>query len=271
MQIVSAYLLAAKAVQEGEYSEDYEFIDDYEFQEFMETSDQEIVGDYLELSAPTGGTGNGKNFSGDQFCGDWLAAFVRPTEYAEIYVAKRGWSNVFPDPSGDAEIWAGYTVIGTEKLLPEAVDDLVYQNTGKHANMWFANIKPQDAGGINTSDDYSICGIYLPPSGILWKCKGNYPRYGYSEFTLNQGDSSGNWYLPNFGYNYNNSIRGYNHNGAWTWAGNNSLRPFYLVYNVDAFKTYLESLTAERVFEIISAAYFVLAECNVKKKWHKET
>ena len=266
MQIISAYLLAAKAVQEGEYSEDYEFIDDYEFQEFMETSDQEIVGDYLELSAPTGGTGNGKNFSGNQFCDDWLAAFVRPTEYAEIYVAKRGWSNVFPDPSDkEAEAWQNYTDMGSGNLIPVLVDNIVNQNTGKHANMWFANITPQDPSGINTQD------IYLPPSGILWKCKGNYPRYGYSEFSLNPSDSTGNWYLPNYGYNYNNVIRGYKRDGTWGWQGNNSLRPYYLVYNVDAFKTYLESLTAERVFEIISAAYFVLAECNVKKEWHKET
>lgn len=270
LQVISAYLLAATVVQEGEYSDDYEIDVDEEFAEYMIEQDQEVVGDFLELSAPTGGSGDGTNFSGNKFCDDWLAAFVRPTEYAEIYVAKRGWANQFIDPSGDEEIWADYTVINTTTLLPEAIDDLVNQNTGKHANMWFANISPTDPSGINTQDYYQICGIYLPPSGVLWKCKGNYPRYGYSEFSLNPSDSSGDWYLPNFGYNYNNSNRGYRRNGTWGSMQNTSFRPYYLVYNVDAFKAYLESLDADRIWAIISAGYFVLADCNVKKEWHKK-
>ena len=51
--------------------------------------------------------------------------------------------------------------------------------------------------------------------------------------------------------------------------GHSSMRPYILVYNVEAFKSYLDSLTADQVAGLIGSGYFVLAACNIKKEKHQ--
>ena len=52
MQIVSAYLLAASAVDSGNYDEEYYIDPAYDFQEYMEIGGDDIVGENINITAP---------------------------------------------------------------------------------------------------------------------------------------------------------------------------------------------------------------------------
>lgn len=264
MQFISAYLLAAAAVESGEYSDDYEVIDDTEFIEYMEIGDQGIVGNYVDLSVPTGGSGGGtgENFSGNKFCDDWYAAFVRPIEYMQIYGERFAQPSIYPNVN-KPEQWEGFVTTqgGEEQLVPVYLDNLVYQNTYKHINMWFASISIPPWDNVYLG----ITGVYIPRS-VAFKLTGNYPTQGYATFAMN--DNRGNIYIPNFSSNYNWISKQYS--GAWGVSGAmNRKYNYILVYNVNAFKSYLQ--TCDRsFFQSLSAALFALAECNINKDWRRE-
>ena len=262
MNFASAYLLAASVVEDGNYSEDYEVDVDEEFADYMTEMDQEIVGDYVELSAPTGGSGNGQNFSGNQFCEDWLSAWVRPFEYRQIYDAKVSADLWYPSTEDDTE-WQSetpqtgfYAYDGgwTNNLIPVFLDNEIVTNNNKHINFWCANV-----GIFLNSRALYMYGAYVDRASF--KCVQNYPRQGYAVFEI--GLTTGTIYKNQYAKYHGLSATQFNGN-----AGSNNLANFILVYNVDAFKTYLEGLDAATCLSLINS-YFALAECNIKKEKHQ--
>lgn len=259
MQIVSAYLLAASAVDSGNYDEDYE-VDIYDdFAEYMELGGDDIVGDYIDFSVPTGGSESGA-FSGDQFCGDWLSTFIHPTEYAQIYYEKMQISNPsMVDPNNESQ-WTGFKY--NNQFVPSYLDNIVYQNTGKHINTWMGRVTPNVSMG-ESSTGYGLTGVYMPKTA-MFLCTGNYPVYGYATFKI---DSNSDIYVINV--NGKNEVRsGYGNISPTSWDTNgvmDSYKPFLMVYSVKNFTNYLNSLDATRVREVISQGNFILADCNVSK------
>ena len=261
LQVISAYLLAASVVEEGNFEEDYDVDTSSEFEEYMEEYDQEIVGDYVEINTPTGGT-DPYNFSGNQFCGDWVSAFTRPVEYAQIAASKAGESINPPSTESDSD-WSGFTVVVQTSykgvLIPSALDQQVYNNGGHHINLWFASIPYYPS---TTGFAPKIWGCYAG-SSTFFKCITNIPQHGYASFSFS--DRTGevevginDWYSHAY-----NSIT-----GSWDTNEGGQLplpNSFILVYNVNAFKAYLNTLSSLEVQNLIVDHLFVLAECNISR------
>lgn len=258
MQIVSAYLLAASAVDSGNYDEDYDIGIDPSFEEYMDIAGADIVGEYIDLDVPTGGTSEG-NFDGTKFCDDWVASFTRPVEYAQLCANKEG-VVINPPSTSDVSNWAGFTVFvqtaykGT--LIPQALDQQVYNNGGHHINMWFASIPyyPQTNGFAP-----KLWGCYAA-SSTAFKCITNIPQQGYASFSFTDriGDVEvgiNDWYS----HAYNGNTQ------QWVDEGGQLPLPnsFILVYNVNAFKTFLNSMSAQDLNSFLVNHLFVLAECNL--------
>ena len=276
MRAVSAYILAASVIETGNYSEDYDIEMDDDFVEYMTEGDQEIIGDYVELEAPTGGSGNGQNFSGNQFCEDWIAAFILPFEYADIFTENNpSWFGGHPSTEDESD-WAGFTNqswVGSTnaKIWAKFIDDDVYSHTGHHINVWFARLRFDSVYKVGYSIE--ITGMYVP-SNVGWKVNGNYPQQGYMISRL--ADNNGSLYVPIiyqtgsssryclFGNPYSQSgFTSYSFNGeSASFIDNNN---FILVYNVEAFKTYLSGLSTETLRGFANSI-FMLAECNISKE-----
>ena len=265
MRAVSAYILAASVIETGNYSEDYDIEMDDDFVEYMTEGDQEIIGDYVELEAPTGGSGNGQNFSGNQFCEDWLSAFVRPVEYAQIYDAKANISPTYPSLE-DTSGWADYTWDNT--LIPTFFDNQVVTHENKHINVWFGMVRVDHPLNVNARLGFGLWGVYMP-SNVMFEIRENHPTQGYAVFNTN--NKQGEIFYPVTSGSYNFAFRPYV-NGEWTQGGaSNYVRQFIMVYNVEAFKTYLNGLSAASIESLISYIPFILANCNIKKERHQTT
>lgn len=270
MQIVSAYLLAASTVDDGNYDEDYDMYIDPEFEEYMELGGADIVGDYIELSTPTGGTQEG-NFDGSKFCSDWLSAFTLPLEYAQIFANKGGYQIQFPS-TGDASQWADYTVPFdwqteqiTEQLIPKWLDDDVYANTGHHINLWFVTTTLLGNTQYPNTNGYGLAGVYLP-SNIGWKIKANYPAQGYGVFEMSDAVYKSTYTASRTGHTESgNGIAKRYTNEGWKVGGTGTITQFVMVYNPDAFKRYLNGLDAATINQILNNTAFILAECNISK------
>lgn len=266
MQIVSAYLLAASAVDSGNYDEDYDIDIDPSFEEYMDIAGDEIVGDYIELNAPTGGTEAG-SFSGDQFCGDWLSAFVCPIEYAKIYANKAGINPTYPSTSDESE-WNGFIVVGPQgqphlgEYIPRVLDEEVYNDAGKHVNLWLATF----AGYTQYNPDdmqARLYGFYVGDN-VSFKCVSNQPTRGFASFSMT--DIIGSDIGQGAEYLYSH---GWIATGGWgeNYGGQASFPTTYiLVYNVSAFKNYLNTMTADDLQSFLVNHLFALAECNVYKE-----
>lgn len=270
IQSISAYLLAATAVETGNYSEDYEVEMDEDFIEYMVEEDQEIVNDYVELSPPTGGSGNGQNFSGNQFCEDWISAFVRPIEYSQMYMTKfqPNVAVTYPSTEDDTD-WQGYVYGNPAKLIPKYVDDLIYNHESKHVNMWFVTFTGQYTGWHPYPMTARLFGTYVG-SNVSWKCITNQPTKGYASFSFY--DNHGDVYIPGSSTLPYYS-RQWNVSGSWaTNSGQNYLpNAFILVYNVEVFKQYLDTLSEDDFYWLLYNYAFLLAECNIKKEKHQTT
>ena len=254
IQVISAYLLAATAVESGNYEEDYEIEDDEDFAEFM--VEEGDVGDYIELTPPNGATGK---FSGDQFCDEWLSAFTRLIEYAQIYDAKTGISPSYPDP-GDESDWTGYKWDNVS--VPVFFDNQVVSHTSKHINTWFGMIRVDHPTNPNNRLGFGLWGIYMP-NNVMFQIKENHPTQGYAVFAVSS--RQGDIYKPTTVSSYNFAFRMYK-DGAWTdQSGSNYVDRFIMVYNVEVFKAYLSGLSAGSIESLISYIPFILAECNIKK------
>lgn len=260
LQVISAYILAASVVEEGNFEEDYDVDTSSEFEEYMEEYDQEIVGDYVEINTPTGGT-DPYNFSGNQFCGDWVSAFTRPVEYAQICADKEGVSINPPSTESDAN-WSGFTVVVQtpykDVFIPSALDQQVYNNGGHHINLWFASIPyyPQTNGFAP-----KIWGCYAG-SSTSFKCITNMPQHGYASFSF--ADRTGevevginDWYS----HAYNGNTKTWEDQGGQLPLPNS----FILVYNVNAFKAYLNTMDVTTLNQFLVDHLFVLAECNISR------
>lgn len=268
MQIVSAYLLAASAVDSGNYDEYYDLWTDPQFEEYMDIAGDDIIGDYVEINPPTDGGGNVGDFSGDQFCGKWLSAFTRPLEYIQIYAQKAGVSVEFPS----AEIgsnWSGFKVNYDFDnpqydgvFIPTALDDQVMNNSGKHINFWLATFSRWLGGGENEYQA-ALFGMYVGEN-VSFKCVSNQPSNGFASFSVN------NYIGTNIGIGTPKRYTRNWVNGAWGEHGGHSefgeTETFILVYNVNGFKNYLNNLSTEACEEFIRTHLFLLGECNVSTK-----
>lgn len=261
MRAVSAYILAASVIETGNYSEDYEIDVDEDFAEYMFEGDQEIVGDYIPINSPTGGSSTG-SFSGNQFCEDWVSAFVRTVEYATLYTEKYHRTTSFPNPE-DEEDWTTYiqTASQDSEIIAKYIDDDVYANTGKHANIWVTMVGPDQKG-------IYLGGFYVSQN-MLWKINTNFPQYGFCSFYISE--TTGGIYVPRY------SISNQNYAIGRTWSTNqftgNTSVPHWLnnpviilVYNVTAFEAYLDTLDQDGMHSFLNNRFFMLAECNVLKE-----
>lgn len=262
MRAVSAYILAASVIETGNYSDDYEINVDEDFADYMIEGDQEIIGDYITLDAPSGGSQPG-NFDGSQFCTDWTSVFVRPIEYMKIYAERFEQSPAYPDPNNESD-WEGfvYGTTASADLIPVMFDDLVYQNTGKHINFWCGGISitPWEGKGL------WLTGMYVPKN-VGFQLIGNDPTHGFGVFHL--VNNTGQIYIPNLGYSYNAANKGYSDTGFIinSLGANQKVRAI-MVYNPDVFIDYLK-VCDRSFFQSLTGALFILAECNIKKEKHQ--
>lgn len=264
LQVISAYILAASVVEEGNYEEDYDVDIEQDFVDYMYEGDQDIVGDYIEINAPTGGSVDG-SFSGNIFCADWMSAFVLPFEYAQIYYSKLGITEDFPADPNDASSWSGFSGDGNPQddgLIADWYDEQVHANTGHHANVWFAGI------GVNPPRPYKtlgIWGIYMPDN-VSFQIVENHPVQGYAVFDADS--RQGTIYIPTI-TSLNNAFTKVYENGAFVEgsasSGSTNQRRYILVYNPTVFKKYLQNLDSTTLGNFLMTAYFVLAECNISK------
>lgn len=259
MKFISAYLLAATVVESGSYEEEYYIEEDPEFAEFMEEGGDELIGEYVDIEVPTGGTAGSTSFSGDEFCEDWLSAFVRPIEYLEIYNTIASYSYTYPSTEDDSG-WTGFVASNdTSKLIPVKVDELVESGSGKHVNMWFAEFLLQPWH----NQSLGLKGIYIP-STVAFMCKGNYPVQGYGVFDYNNTQSS--VFRPSIGGTQSGCYYA-SYENQWTGGKgvNNQSGDFILVYNVDAFKAFLSNLTRDQFRDLMDGRMLALAACHVEK------
>lgn len=265
MQIVSAYLLAASAVDSGNYDEDYDIGIDPSFEEYMDIGGDDLIGEYIEINPPTDGSG-GADFSGNQFCGKWLSAFTRPIEYCQIYTNKAGISANYPSTDAGSD-WSGYVAWDNNPtyrgmFIPTALDTQVYNASGKHANMWFTTFCEYDA---YTPDNLQavMWGIYVGRN-MSFKCLSNQPTRGFASYSVldrigsDIGIGTDKWYSREWDV----QTGWVNNHAGHDLAVNN----FILVYNVTAFKNYLNSMSTDEIKSFLLGHMFVLAECNVTTK-----
>ena len=133
--------------------------------------------------------------------------------------------------------------------------------------MWFASISidPWSGKGLG------LTGVYIPRN-VGFRLSGNYPTQGYGVFQLI--DHVGDVYIPAFTqYNWNFMLKSYNgadfpENPAT--IGANRKTNFILVYNVTAFKAYLNTIDRE-TFRAFDNTLFALAECNIDKSKRPRT
>ena len=268
IQVISAYLLAASVVEEGNYEEDYD-VDVYEdFAEYMTEGDQEIIGEEIELMLPNDGQGS---FSGNSFCSDWLSAFVLPIEYAQIFSDVGGYGMTFPSTEDESE-WSDYTVPFdwqteqiTEQLIPQWLDADVYANTGHHINLWFVTTTLLGNAQYPNTNGYGLAGVYLP-SNIGWKILANYPAQGYGVFEMSDSVYKSTYTASRTGHTESgNGIAKRFTNQGWKVGGTGVVSRFAMVYNPEAFKNYLSGLDVATINQILNNTAFILAECNISK------
>ena len=246
-----------------------------DFSDYMTTQDQAIVGQYIEVDMPTVGSSS-TGLTGINFYDNWRLAFVRVIEYAKIRDAIVGESYPYPNAMDPQDPWwTGYLTkynvgirSGSDMILAEYLDSLVYEQANKHVNAWFATMDFRDY----RTRSLGLSGIYVP-EGVKWKVISNHPSYGYAEFNMSNTDNT--VYLPNIG-NYGSATSKYNwgqvgiaYYSATNSSVNNSAsapRPnFTIVYNVDAFKTYLNTLDSSTITSFLWERLFALVECNLPK------
>ena len=272
LQVISAYLLAASVVEEGNYEEEYDIEIDQEFVDYM--NEEAEVGEEIELNVPTGGTEIG-NFDGSKFCSDWLSAFELPIECGKIFAEKSGLSMQFLDAGNSGE-WSGFVVpfewqreTFAEKQIPHWLDDDVYAQTGHHINMWFASLTLSDQSHMySDTNAYNITGVYIP-SNESFKMTANYPTQGYAVFEMKDGIYTPTYTATNksSGLVQSGNVLGkrYFNDGTWSVGGVRELHEFIMIYSPNAFKNYLSRLDAATIQSILSAKEIILAECNISK------
>lgn len=272
LQVISAYILAASVVEEGNFDEDYEVDIDQDFVDYM--YEEAEVGEEIELSVPTGGTEIG-NFDGSQFCSDWLSAFELPIECGKIFAEKSGLSMDFLD-AGNAGEWSGFIVpfewqreTFANIQIPHWLDNDVYQQTGHHINMWFASLTLSDSTHVySNTNAYNITGVYIP-SNESFKMTANYPTQGYAVFEMKDGIYTPTYTATNktSGLVQSGNVLGkrYFNDGTWSVGGVRELQEFIMIYNPNAFKNYLSRLDASTIQSLLSAKEIILAECNISK------
>lgn len=257
MRAASSYILAASVVEEGNYEEDYDVDMDQDFVDYMYEEGEELDGQYIDLEPPTGGTGTGY-FDGTNFCGDWISAFARPIEYFQAYVNKAGLSSYVI--SEDSSLWSEYVYLPNGALIPNYLDNIVYTNSGKHINFWLASIS-QISGRTDVA--VKLWGAYVG-NNVSWKCVSNQPTNGFISFsfdytgTASLSDNSNEYYKLYFA-----------DTGEWTTQQgfrNELPQTFILVYNIAAFKNYLNRMTAEDMRYFLLNHLFALGECNISKE-----
>ena len=237
------------------------------FAQYMTAQDQAIVGQYIPLTPPTGGSVP-DSFSGNQFNPDWKKAFVRPLEYGNQYYDVFGSIGYnLPDINNDAT-WNNFTIYdGTKNTsLPAYLDNIIYTNTGKHINLWIAEVAIAESTSHTTQ--IALAGLYTP-SNIGWKINANYPNYG---FAIVDYIPTGDIYLPSINTTYwNPSGVGLQKNWQKTgeFSGNfvKHMKTFTLVYSVDNFKSYLRSLSASNYISFMNSHAYILAECNIPEDY----
>lgn len=278
LQVISAYILAASVVEEGNFEEEYDIDTNPEFEEYMMEEGQEVVGEDIIVDVPTGGT-EPNNFNGTKFCTDWLSAFTMPIEYVKIFDEVGGYTEEYPDTGNEAD-WSGFKVPFewqteqiTEQPIQSWLDNDVYTNTGHHINLWFASIAVRDAGTMPPEYEgyysYAIGGVYLPPT-TTFRCTGNYPTQGYATFEISESVYLST-YTATSKYthvtNQGNAIgRRYKEN-EWddVTGGVGEVNSFVIVYNPNVFKSYLRRQSEATIKQILNSSYFALAECNISK------
>ena len=261
IQSISAYLLAATAVESGNYEEEYDIEDNLEFADYMFEEDQEVLGDFIDILAPTGGSGDGTNFSGNKFCDDWMAAFTRVFEYSQIRDSIIGATNLQYPSTEDESDWSGFTVeySGATDLIPKRQDAYVFATYGKHINMWVASC--QEGGYFGRT--FQLWGAYI--ENASFQCKGNYPRQGYAVFNSYNLPAHGTYQDSREWHGRAVSADGVTFGSSMGNRISTNAAQYVLVYNVEAFKTYLSGLDATNVNNLANS-WFVLAECNIKKE-----
>ena len=275
LQVISAYLLAASVVEEGNFQEDYDVDTNPEFEEYMMEEDQGVVGEDIILDVPTGGT-TPSSFSGDYFCEDWLSAFTMPIEYAKIFSEKGGYSDIYPDTANPSD-WSGFTVPFdwqtnpvTEQPIQSWIDNAVYAETGHHCNFWICQLglrTPTSPSQPETAKKYgyAITGTYMPPNKAF-RCTGNYPTQGYATFELDDSMYFAEYTaIAPWTTVHGCSIGKRYFEGTWDTGGVGNPTSFVLVYNPNVFKAYLNRLDADTIKSFMNSSFFALAECNISK------
>jgi len=231
------------------------------FAQYMETQDQNIVGTFVNIKAPTGGN-NADSFTGLGYYDDWRKAFARPIEYASVYQQKFTSVNAtYPDVKNVSD-WNGYHHGNASVLVPKIADDQIYNNQSKHVNMWFTRVTGKDNGQYVNPISFYIFGVYAPETGIAWKCVTNRPASGYAVFSFDTNTTG--IFIPGASQ-FPFKGRSWDPNGYWGGAYGAGYIPgnFILVYNVEAYKEYLNTLSNGEYRAMIDNYAYLLAECNV--------
>jgi len=231
------------------------------FAQYMVAQDQAVVGQYVNIKAPTGGS-DSNSFTGNEYTTDWMKAFARPIEYASAYQQKFTSVNAkYPDVNNISD-WSGYNHGNASVLVPKIADDQIYNNLGKHVNMWFTRVNGRNNGQYVNPISFYIFGVYVPETGAAWKCVSNSPNNGYAVFSFNT--STTGIYIPG-GSQFPFKGRSWEPGGYWGSGYGSAYIPgnFILVYNVDEYKAYLNTLSDGEYRAMIDNYAYLLAECNI--------
>lgn len=219
------------------------FIDDPATKALFRTEVE--VGDYVQLTAVG-------DRDGTYYDEEWLEAFIKPMLMAEM-----AWLDVaIYTPT--AEQWETdyvYNEYGNIQAIPYLLDTYVHNSVNKHINIWAACYE----AGRYTNNKVSLWGAYISPE-MDWEVLLNDTAHGYARL------------LPH-GTFYSPPIRSrwykYDTHEFTAQAGQEmvpgSTTPLILIYDQDAFLTYLGDLGSTDAMSFVSSHYILFSNGSVRK------
>ena len=190
------------------------------------------------------------NRDGSVFDDNWLESFIKPMTIAlnvnplRAFPSTEQWEN-------DFLAWSAMTT-----LIPEQLDNDVYNSVHKHINIWCTRYGTNLWTG--NADSVRMWGTYIDPS-LDWYIDSNYPETrGYAIL-----HPTGTYYKPlEYGRSYQNQ-------GAFAGGGSSQLvgQPqFMLVYDQERFYEYLADIGQNDASSLVNNISVIFSNGTITQK-----